>query len=181
MTETSEFHITLLRHSESVANANGLLQGQSDWPLTETGVEQANTLALQWKSNTRHYDLIIASPLMRAQNTARQIAKVLNYPIIYDQDWQERNFGSYEKMSYGDITTKDGGVDFSIPTEPTGGGESLLDLYLRAGQAVQSLVQRPPGDYLIVSHGAILNMALYHILGIRKARALCSATQVMWI
>jgi broad specificity phosphatase PhoE len=166
MTNTQDFHIILLRHGESVANASGLLQGQSDWPLTETGVNQAKTLALQWKTNDRQFDLIISSPLIRAQSTAQEIANTLQFPIIYEQDWRERNFGSYEKMSYDDIVNKDGGVDFSHPYETIGGGESLLDLYFRAGRAVQSLIQKPPGNYLVVAHGAILNMALYHILGL---------------
>ena len=53
MTNTQDFHIILLRHGESVANANGLLQGQSDWPLTENGVNQAKTLALQWETTLK--------------------------------------------------------------------------------------------------------------------------------
>jgi 2,3-bisphosphoglycerate-dependent phosphoglycerate mutase len=45
-------------------------------------------------------------------------------------------------------------------------GESRMELYLRAGKAIQDLVDRGPGCYLVVSHGGILNMALYSILGI---------------
>lgn len=45
-------------------------------------------------------------------------------------------------------------------------GESLWEVYLRAGMAVQSLIHRPQGCYLIVSHGGLLNMAFYAILGI---------------
>src|SRR3989304_4016564 len=53
------------------------------------------------------------------------------------------------------------------PYEPVfRSGESEWDLYLRAAGAVQSLVRRPPGAYLVVSHGAILNAALRSILGI---------------
>jgi broad specificity phosphatase PhoE len=35
-------HITLLRHAESEGNSTSLLQGQSDYPLTLTGIEQTN-------------------------------------------------------------------------------------------------------------------------------------------
>lgn len=45
-------------------------------------------------------------------------------------------------------------------------GESQWDLYLRAGQAVKKLMEKPPGSYLVVSHGGFLNMVMYTILGI---------------
>jgi broad specificity phosphatase PhoE len=57
--------------------------------------------------------------------------------------------------------------EFIHPYMPIGSsGESQWDLYLRAGQAVKSLVQRQPGCYVVVSHGGILNLVLYAILGI---------------
>src|SRR4030042_309650 len=45
-------------------------------------------------------------------------------------------------------------------------GEGSWDIYLPAAAAVQSVVRRPPGRYLIVSHGGILNSALRVILGV---------------
>jgi 2,3-bisphosphoglycerate-dependent phosphoglycerate mutase len=45
-------------------------------------------------------------------------------------------------------------------------GESIMELYLRAGRGVQGLIDLPPGSYLVVAHGGILNMALKAILGI---------------
>jgi len=39
------YHITLLRHGESVGNSEGRVQGQADYPLTETGRQQAHSLA----------------------------------------------------------------------------------------------------------------------------------------
>ena len=44
-------------------------------------------------------------------------------------------------------------------------GESWFELYLRAGEVVHSLVTRPLGEHLIVSHGAFLNSLLWSILG----------------
>lgn len=57
--------------------------------------------------------------------------------------------------------------DFRNLYEPIGKtGESEWDAFLRAGRAVASLLRRPPGRYLVVAHGAILNRALKAILGI---------------
>jgi len=45
-------------------------------------------------------------------------------------------------------------------------GESDWALYLRGGQALHRLLQRPPARYLVVAHGAILGQVFYSILGI---------------
>jgi broad specificity phosphatase PhoE len=53
------------------------------------------------------------------------------------------------------------------PFDPLGKtGEGDWELYLRAGRAVLNLLRRPPGRYLVISHGGILNKVLYVMLGI---------------
>lgn len=58
--------ITLLRHGESERNLSGVLQGQSDYPLTPAGLEQARQLASIWKFEDTKFDLTTSSPLRRA-------------------------------------------------------------------------------------------------------------------
>jgi broad specificity phosphatase PhoE len=158
------YFITLLRHGESEGNLLGVIQGHSEYPLNQAGIKQAKSLALSWKSNHTTYDLIISSPLLRASQTAEIIADVLQVPIESEPAWIERNFGSLQGASLKEI---DQDIDFFHPYLPIGGsGESQLDLFMRAGQALQKLLRRPPGSYLVVSHGGILNKALYVIMGI---------------
>jgi 2,3-bisphosphoglycerate-dependent phosphoglycerate mutase len=158
------YQITLLRHAESEGNLSAVIQGQSDYPLSRSGTEQAKALALEWKSDHIAFDLIISSPLLRASQTAEIIADSLQVPIEFDPTWKERNFGSLQGTNVKDI---DQNIDFFHPYQPIGGsGESQLDLFTRAGLALQRLLQQPPGSYLVVSHGGILNKALYVILGI---------------
>ena len=45
-------------------------------------------------------------------------------------------------------------------------GEGDWELYLRAGQALQGLLRRAPGKYLVVSHGGLLNQVMYAVVGI---------------
>ncbi len=159
--------ITLLRHGESVGNQTGLLQGQSDFQLTSTGVEQANLLATAWKSVDMKFDLIISSPLLRAAQTAEIIANYLKSPIEFDPNWKERNFGRLQGSELEEINHQTPPVDFFHPYAPIGGnGESQLDLYTRASLALQNIIRQPAGSYLVVSHGGILNKALYVIMGI---------------
>jgi broad specificity phosphatase PhoE len=58
-------------------------------------------------------------------------------------------------------------LDFNHPYLPPGGnGESIVDVFTRASQGLQGLMRSPSGTYLIVSHGALLNMVMYAVLGI---------------
>jgi len=159
--------ITLLRHGESEGNLSGLLQGQIDYPLTAAGMEQASALALYWKSAEKMFDVIISSPLQRASQTAEIIANILKVPIEFDPAWKERNFGHLQGANLQEIDQRTPPVDFFHPYEPIGSdGESQLDLYVRASQALQRIIRYPAGSYLVVSHGGILNKALYVIMGI---------------
>jgi 2,3-bisphosphoglycerate-dependent phosphoglycerate mutase len=161
------YNFTLLRHGQSVGNAQGYYQGQSDFPLDDTGKAQAKALARRWQDEFRRFDLAITSPLSRAHQTAEIVTNALGVPLEEDPLWMERDIGILSGLHQDEIAERHPRPDFMIPYQHFGEhGESQWDLYLRAGQAVQSLIERPPGDYLVVSHGGILNMALYAILGI---------------
>ena len=59
--------IWLIRHGESIANAGEATQDHRNIPLSELGLKQAQSLALQ---SPRRPDLIVTSPYLRAQQTA---------------------------------------------------------------------------------------------------------------
>lgn len=168
MTQQSLFHITLLRHGESVGNAENRLQGHADFPLSEAGREQARKLAAHWQSQGVKFDCTIASPLSRALETAQIISQALGIPNFEtDPLWMERDMGLRSGMTLDEIHARYPEPDFLNPYESwSEQGESEWELYLRAGQALHKLLQRPPARYLVVSHGAILNKVFYSILGI---------------
>ena len=56
------FYITLLRHGESVGNAEARFQGQSDFSLTELGREQSRALAAYWVSNPSPISSLLITP-----------------------------------------------------------------------------------------------------------------------
>lgn len=47
------FVVTLLRHGESVGNAESRWQGQADFPLTRKGRAQAQALAERWQKEKK--------------------------------------------------------------------------------------------------------------------------------
>lgn len=161
------YYLTLLRHGESIGNAEGYFQGQSDFPLSTTGIKQANALARRWLSENESFDRIIASPLLRARHTAEIISTAIGVPIDIEPIWMERSAGLLEGLSAEEAEERFPQSAFTSLFTPIGvTGESRWELFLRAGKALDLLLKRPAGRYLIVSHGALLNMLLYTALGL---------------
>lgn len=162
------FRLTLVRHGQSIGNAENRLQGQSDYPLSERGRAQARALAQRWKTAGVVFDTVIASPLARAFETAQILAQGLGLPPVEPEAlWMERDNGKRTGMTWEEVQQNYPDPPFSTPYEPVAEtGEGDWALYLRGGQALHRVLLRPPGRFLIVSHGAILNMVLYAILGI---------------
>lgn len=162
------YYVILLRHGESTGNAAGYYQGQSDFPLSETGVRQAQALAQRWLAEKASFTQVISSPLTRARQTAEIIAAALgNLPLDLQPLWMERNNGLLAGLRSQEAAERFPRPSFFHPYMPIGQtGESQWELYLRAGRAVLELLRRPPGRYLVVSHGGLLNMVMYVILGI---------------
>jgi 2,3-bisphosphoglycerate-dependent phosphoglycerate mutase len=164
------YHITLARHGESAGNAGSIYQGQADYPLTETGLLQARLLGERWHVEGVGFDRIISSPLLRAHQTAEGIASFIPAEIELDSNWMERDFGRLSGLTAAEAAEKQPRPAFIGLYDPVAvTGESQWELYLRAGWAIQDLLRRPPGSYLVVSHGGILNMAMHAILGIAPA------------
>lgn len=161
------FHITLVRHGESVGNAEARWQGQADYPLTDTGRAQARALAERWKNENAKFDLLISSPLIRTKETAEIIAATLNVTVEFDPLWLERDNGDFSGLTAHEVRQNFTHPQFSTPYDPVGGdGEGDWELFLRAGQALQSLLKREPARYLIVSHGGLLNQFMHAVIGV---------------
>ncbi len=161
------YHLFLLRHGRSLGNENGFLQGQQDIPLTDEGRSQAQLLAERWIEDDIHFDLILTSPLSRAAETAEIIAAKLGSPVENDALLMERNVGS---LSGAPVGKDEQLIDQRLMASPYrslgGDGEGDWELFLRAGQVLLNLMKRNPGNYLIVSHGGLLNQLTHAILGL---------------
>lgn len=91
-----------MRHGQSQANADGVLAGQSDSPLTEYGVQQAIQEGGQLHKTGQVFDIIYASPLVRAYDTATAVAQAIGYDlndIVVDERIVERDVGDLEGQS----------------------------------------------------------------------------------
>jgi len=168
MSDKPVYRITLVRHGESVGNAENRMQGHADYPLSERGRAQALALAQRFRADAITFDHVIASPLSRALETGRIIAASLGiaHPEP-DPLWMERDVGKRSGMTWDEIKNHFPEPELAGPDDAiAGSGESDQELHLRGGQALASILRRPPARYLVASHGAILNMVFYAILGL---------------
>ncbi len=164
---TQQYIITLLRHGESEGNLAGVIQGQLDLPLTARGRQQAEALGKRWKAQGVSFDGVIASPLLRTRETAEIVAAELGLEITLDPIWIERGFGAGEGRSPEALRAEIPAADFYHPFQPVAeGGESSIEVYQRALSGLLGLMRLPARRYLIVSHGALLNMVNFAIMGI---------------
>lgn len=94
----------LVRHGQDQDNQNSILNGHRDTPLTEIGIEQANTLANEIKKLSLKIDLILSSPLQRAFKTATILSEKLSLaPPLAEPLLIERNFGIMTGKKHSDI------------------------------------------------------------------------------
>lgn len=87
-----------MRHAQTEANKNFIVQGRMDNPLNEDGFRQAYSTGQYFADNDIHFDMVISSPLKRAYATAQQVNKgmMLSRPIVLDKSLIERNFGDFD-------------------------------------------------------------------------------------
>jgi len=162
--------VTLLRHGRSRADDEGVHEGRYDSPLTEVGRSQVQQRVADFLQRGFLFDAIIASTLQRANETAHIIAAALQMSVENDPDWMEWDNGPLAGLPFDIADIRYPKPAFRTPYMPlAGSGESEWDSYTRAARAVQHLVRRGPGSYLVVAHGGILNTALKSMMGILPA------------
>lgn len=98
--------IYITRHGQDKDNANNILNGHRDMPLTEIGMDQAGQLAQKIKETGIIFDKVYSSPLQRAYQTAEQITTHLGLDEPEKLDLIiERDFGIMSGKSVKDIET----------------------------------------------------------------------------
>jgi alpha-ribazole phosphatase len=108
-------------------------------------------------------DQIITSPLQRCDKLARELAR--NQPVETDKRIKEMNFGDWEMRNWNKIDREeieqwmDNFVEGRTPN-----GESHLDLYNRAKEFWNDLIQRDYNKALVVTHAGVLRSLLAYIL-----------------
>lgn len=157
--------LLLARHGRTAHNQAGRIQGRSKVPLDEVGRGQAKQLAAHMAELKSRPSRIWASDLLRAEQTAGEVAALLGLPITTDARLREQDFGDYEGRALSELLAESSQFagawtqDFSLLHPP--GGESFAQTSLRVMSWFEDARPRQAGEVVLaVSHGLALTALL---------------------
>lgn len=110
--------IYLVRHGETLANRQGILQGWSNNPLDDTGRKQAS--ALVTRAARVPLDALYTSDLIRTRETAAPLAAARGMEAKALLGLREISFGKWDGHHLREIQEKD--------------PDTLRDIFLKPGQ-----------------------------------------------
>ena len=165
----SKTRLFIARHGETEFNRKGMLQGRGiNAPLNETGKLQAKQLSgylMNYES-----DFLASSSLTRAEQTAGYYSSDAGLSLTKNSDLDEMDFGDFEGAPFLDVMDeikrldtawRSGEVDVKVP-----GGESPLEVFTRADEAVKNYLASHEGETLVlIVHGRLIRILFSEWLG----------------
>ncbi len=158
--------LILTRHGETIENQQRRLQGHNQGTLSPEGLEQARKVALRLKDEK--IDAIYSSDLRRSAETAAIIGKYHPHVnIIFTKDLRERYLGEFQGKTQEELGWNKE-LFFGATVVQPKDGETWQEMYTRATDVVEMLLQKHPREtVLIVGHGAINRSLIAVITGKR--------------
>ncbi len=153
--------LIVTRHGETIENHQGILSGHLDGKLSELGIEQSRQLAERLK--TKQIDYIYCSDLLRARETAEEIARFHpDAPLYFDTRLRETD--------YRGLTGKPRSAFDFINWSPE--VESREEMQTRVKDLLdQVYAEHPEGTVLFVGHAGSIR-ALLTVLDNKPADAM---------
>ena len=169
--------VHLLRHGE--CEGGHMFRGKTDVPLTAYGQQQMqlafNYATERLQANNASWDVIVASPLQRCHDFAKEKSRDNNIAFVVEPDLREMDFGVWDGCLINDIHQQypeafnawlKNPMEFTPPN-----AESLAQVDARVQKALDGLLNQFEGQrVLLVTHGGIIRVLLAQILSM-SARA----------
>jgi ribonuclease H / adenosylcobalamin/alpha-ribazole phosphatase len=150
----------LLRHGQTAMSVQKRYAGRSDVPLTGPGVQQAAAAAKRLAP--AGLGVIITSPLLRAVQTAEEVAAATGAPVVTDQGFRETDFGAWEGLTFAEVRDRwpaEVAAWLADPAVAPPGGESFTEVSQRVSDGLHRvLAERGRQTVLIVSHVTPIKM-----------------------
>lgn len=155
--------VYLVRHG-AVDNPQGIEYGRlPGFPLSDRGRRQITALAGDMERAGIHPSVIVSSPLLRAQESAKIFSDVLKADVQTDDRVMEWDQGKWTGHQTKEFVAESGYYDTPLQT---GGMESLEAMSERMRQAISEwTASRENGIVIIVSHREPIASALLSYLG----------------
>ena len=154
-----ETRFLLIRHAQSEWNADGRWQGQADPGLSEEGRAQARALAASLVETP--LDVLLASDLDRARQTAEAIGRATGLIPVLDPRFRELDVGSWSGLRREEIEARDPELlarfEAGEPDVRPGGGESRQGIRRRVREAAAELRELYAGSRIaLVTHLGVI-------------------------
>jgi len=174
VTDMSECVLHFVRHGQTAWNAERRLQGHVDIPLNDTGISEAEMVALEYKNHS--FAAVYSSPLKRAHETARIINRPHNHAIVTSDALKEATYGSLEGIVIEDYHKKcaehmatfhQASYQERIHFKLVEDAESYFEVYERVKPFLEEVIQKHLGEeILVVSHGGLMRAVIAMIADI---------------
>ncbi len=154
--------LVLVRHGVTAWNRERRFQGQTDTPLSDEGRLQARRTGRRLSGEP--VAAVYSSDLMRARETAVEIARAVGLDVADEAGLRERSYGVFEGRTHDEIrrdfvdhyrrwSARE--PDFQLP-----GGETLRAVHDRVLAAMRAIGLRHAGQTVVlVTHGGVLDVA----------------------
>ena len=152
MCDKLDERVYLVRHGRTAFNADGRLRGHLDPPLDEVGRAEAADLGIVLGS--LRLSRIVASPLLRAMQTAEIVAAEAAVPVVVDKRLIDRDYGPWAGERQASVIAEWGSLDAAPGVEPAGSVAQRVCDVLDA-----QVADLAAGPVVLVAHDAI-NRAL---------------------
>jgi broad specificity phosphatase PhoE len=159
--------LVLVRHAETVWNAEERWQGQTDVPLSSRGREEVARVARRFEGAS--FDRVISSDLSRAYDTALGIANGAS--IERDPSLREMHLGAWCGLLHREVQERYPEQLLALqrgePTRIGGDGETVGELSVRVSSALERIARQSPTErVLVVTHGGVIRSVLLDLLGL---------------
>ncbi|KAF9053079.1 phosphoglycerate mutase-like protein [Panaeolus papilionaceus] len=165
--------VWVVRHGETQANRDGIIQGQMDVPLNEEGLRQAEIVAqaLKGRLGNSRFDFAYTSDLSRAAKTAEVILRYHPGVEIVKQDvLRERFMGALQGEHFRRFKTTDPETQRTIETTASF-KKRAIGWWNKT--IVPNAKRYGEGDgvknVLVTSHGGFITTLVHGLIGSRKA------------
>lgn len=149
----------MIRHAQSVWNADGRAQGWLDPPLSEAGQAEADRVGRRLRRSGPAFALVVSSDLRRSMETADILARELGRADrAVDARLREREMGWWSGLRAHEMEARwpqELAAWRAHQAERPPGGESTASVVRRAEAALRRLGHGPE-PVLVVSHGGVI-------------------------
>lgn len=156
--------LILVRHGETVWNAERRLQGHADAPLSPRGIEQVQHTA-KFFAGGRPPGLVVSSDLSRARHTA----ELLGFSgFVTDERLREMDLGDWTGRWIEDIEASDRGAyrDWRLGSYTPPRGERWGPFRERVSAALSEAIDRSDSDVVVVAHEGVVRAACDVLVGL---------------